>query len=756
MAPVAAAVAVAVGVALVAGGARAGDKGPFLLLVACVVAVLAVAAYARPAFAVVGVLLAFPVGSTALPGGLLKVVQATAFAMAGIVVLRRIAAARTPLPWSPPLWWALGLLGWTLVSLTTALDTTLAIKQIAALLGGIVFSTVVLAACRSVNELRRVLLVFVVACAATAGWALAHAGTLHSAYGGTIAQNRLHGTFSHPNDLASFCVMAALVAIGMALLPKSRTERVLATLSALLLIVALTLSLARGGWIGLVVGVGYLLVTVPEARRAMLALLATVAVAVAFGANFLGSGSTNVQVVTQRLTAINKVSPYDNRKQIWAEAIREIKQSPLTGYGAGNFVVSSIRPESTTVQVYAEHAHDIWLTWAAEVGIPGTVFIAGLAWALARSISGARRAALTRGDLSEHALVAGVGAALLSVLGQGLVDYTMRNAVILLEVWMLVGAVLVVRHEAARAAGAAASPSAPSAPRYDRALVEPRLHGAEERVASQVDALRARRHRLGDLADALRRRERELEQREAAVEARAGEIDAGRSHVLEDREIDVQGRQLDDGKAKLDLRAREIEERAAQLAARTAEIDTRAGEIVRQAGQLDERAAKLELRIAEIENRATEIDEQARQLEERAAQLDIHSAEVEGRAAELARRERMLDFRAVGLAERERAVAPPAAPTASIPVEAERPAVVAPPPPRPAPVKPQPTAPAPSSGALTLDRLERLIESRLARFPEREDEWKFTLLYLSEYADYDGRLPSQFDGLISDVYAELL
>jgi O-antigen ligase len=678
MAPLASAVAVAAGVALVAGGARAGDKGPLLLLVACVVAVLAVAAYLRPAFAVVGVLLAFPVGSTALPGGLLKVVQAAAFAMAGIVVLRRIAAARTPLPWSPPLWWALGLLGWTFVSLTTALDTTLAVKQIAALLGGIVFSSVVLASCRSIAELRKVLLVFVVACAATAGWAVAHAGTLHSAYGGTIAQNRLHGTFSHPNDLASFCVMAALVAIGIALRPKSLTERVLATSSALLLIVALTLSLARGGWIGLVVGVGYLLVTVPEARKAMLALLATIAIAVAFGANFLGSGSTNVQVVTQRLTAINKVSPYDNRKQIWAEAIREIKQSPLTGYGAGNFVVSSIRPESTTVQVYAEHAHDLWLTWAAEIGIPGAIFIAGLAVALARSISRARQAAVARRDWAERALIAGLGAALLSVLGQGLVDYTLRNAVILLEVWMLVGAVLVVRREAERAELAAPVAAEAPEPRYDRALIEPRLHGTEDRVAAQVEALRTRRRRLGELANALRRREREHEERAAALEARAAALG-----------IDV---------------------------------------------------------AAEVGHARTVDDEQARELE--------------ARAAELARRERMLEFREVGLAERERAAAAPPPPPPPAPPPPPPPVVeVAPPAPPAVEPTPSPLVPPAATGItgeFTLDRLERLVEAHASRFPDREDDWAFTLLYLRDYADYDGRLPRQFDAMIWDVFGELL
>ena len=40
--------------------------------------------------------------------------------MAALVVLRRLATGRVPLPWFSELWWAVALLGWMVVSLASA------------------------------------------------------------------------------------------------------------------------------------------------------------------------------------------------------------------------------------------------------------------------------------------------------------------------------------------------------------------------------------------------------------------------------------------------------------------------------------------------------------------------------------------------------------------------------------------------------------------------------------------------------------
>ena len=57
---------------------------------------------------------------------------------------------------------------------------------------------------------------------------------------------------------------------------------------------------------------------------------------------------------------------------------------------------------------------------------------------------------------------------------------------------------------------------------------------------------------------------------------------------------------------------------------------------------------------------------------------------------------------------------------------------------------------------LPIERLEELVRLRSADVREREEWRRFTLLYLRGYAGLDGRLPHSFDGLVRDVFGDLL
>ncbi len=52
--------------------------------------------------------------------------------------------------------------------------------------------------------------------------------------------------------------------------------------------------------------------------------------------------------------------------------------------------------------------------------------------------------------------------------------------------------------------------------------------------------------------------------------------------------------------------------------------------------------------------------------------------------------------------------------------------------------------------------LERLVAGRVAEFPDKRDEWISYLYFLREYAEPDGTIPSSFDWLIQDTFAELV
>jgi hypothetical protein len=55
-----------------------------------------------------------------------------------------------------------------------------------------------------------------------------------------------------------------------------------------------------------------------------------------------------------------------------------------------------------------------------------------------------------------------------------------------------------------------------------------------------------------------------------------------------------------------------------------------------------------------------------------------------------------------------------------------------------------------------LHQLEKLVRDRGAEFAEYADEWAFTLFYLREHSDAEGRLPASFDVMIEEVFGPLL
>lgn len=101
----------------------------------------------------------------------------------------------------------------------------------------------------------------------------------------------------------------------------------------------------------------------------------------------------------------------------------------------------------------------------------------------------------------------------------------------------------------------------------------------------------------------------------------------------------------------------------------------------------------------------------------------------------------------------------------SEPVAVERPPLVAAPEPEPAPevVEPVPAAPAVvpiGVGAgprqWNLWDLERLTRDEAGADVVRDEERTFLLMYLREFADPDGLLPLDFDGLVRDSFGELV
>ena len=436
------AAAAGTGVALTALASLFGTAAPLVLVGLAVFPLLLIGILQEPLAGVATVFATFPAGTLAIPAGLLSLQapEAAVIMVAIVVILRRLAAAATPLPWAPSLWWLLGLLGWSVLAAPSALDTSLALKSVASLAGGIAFLCVVLDACRDLTDVRRAMAALTLIATGIAAYALLTGGEARALYGGTIISGRIEGTFTQPNQLGSFAGLSAFVAAGLALGARSPAGRVFAGIALAIQLGALLFSLSRGAWIGTVIGMGFLILTLPQARRAV-AVLSVPLVLIAAAVGAFAPTNPQVEVVGARIASLTDVGPYDSRTTVWNEAVREIQEDPWTGQGPGNFPVASARAASESRTVSADHAHNLLLNWAAEAGLPAAGLIVGFSVALALTGRKAKRGL----PPADRPLVACLGAALLSLVGQGLVDYTLPVVPIFLTVMAVTGMMLACR-----------------------------------------------------------------------------------------------------------------------------------------------------------------------------------------------------------------------------------------------------------------------------------------------------------------------
>lgn len=432
-------------------GLIGGRYGPGVMAGLPIALLLAAVVIERPLVGPALVALSLPVGLVGVPTGLvpLQVVEVAALGVAGLVVLRRIGTGAAPLPWLPVLWWALALLGLALLASPGAVSPFDALKTDAGLVTGLLLALVVVDACRDPGELRRLAWVFAGVGTAMSLLGLRAAGSIETAYGGAVAHNRITGSFSQPNELGSFSAMVLMVSTGLLLGARTRRERIGAAVATAAALGALLFSLSRAAWVGTVLGGLALLVLLPASRR----LLATVGIPVVLAAALLGAfnpDNPQVQVVRQRLDtfADPTANPYDSRPAIWREARREILDRPWLGHGPGNFYEASTRSASRAQTVGALHAHNALLTVAAEAGVLAALMVVGLTLTVG---IGLRRALRRMRSARDAALAAGVGCALVTVIGQGLLDYTLTNAVLFLTVWLLLGMLLVAIRDGRRA-----------------------------------------------------------------------------------------------------------------------------------------------------------------------------------------------------------------------------------------------------------------------------------------------------------------
>lgn len=164
----------------------------------------------------------------------------------------------------------------------------------------------------------------------------------------------------------------------------------------------------------------------------------------AVAAVWLGAGP-----VVRDFEALSRGDPLERgtegRRALWADTLKLIGAHPFAGSGLGCFEIAFTRFQSVELDYTIDHAHNDYLEFAAELGIPAAAVLFGaLFWLVARSLQAGM---LARSGLSRaHALGAFGGAGALLV--HGLADFNLQIPANALVFSILLGLGYAVSREA--------------------------------------------------------------------------------------------------------------------------------------------------------------------------------------------------------------------------------------------------------------------------------------------------------------------
>lgn len=271
---------------------------------------------------------------------------------------------------------------------------------------------------------------------------------------GTFLDWRFHTDY-WPNAWAEFALLAWPMAALLASRSSSPFRRWLCTFATGLLLGSLFLSYSRGGFIafvgqGICVLVFWLALLLRDVRigksaaRRWKGVIVHAASALAFalllfvGANALRAQRYDIQSVGDKVAfqAAEGTSSIDERAQFWEQSFRLSMERPLLGYGPYSFRFAQ---PHLMEQVYAtsDHAHNVFLKYAAERGLPAAIaFIGFLGYVIILSI---RHLFLDRKNdwsIGADARTIALLVAVLGVLAHNLIDYNLQFVGIALPLWV--------------------------------------------------------------------------------------------------------------------------------------------------------------------------------------------------------------------------------------------------------------------------------------------------------------------------------
>lgn len=271
-----------------------------------------------------------------------------------------------------------------------ALDTESSTRYLTTwILPAVLLGVLIAVAVRSADDVEWLLLALL----AGAGIYLA---TLYARGGASAMVDSSVTVFYDRNEIALMLVALLPAALHFARPGEGRMRRSFAVACLALFVFTVVRGGSRGGLVGLVVVLAYLLLTfrgVPRSVRIWTAAAFVVLVA--------GAGSTywaRIGTMLRPSTDYNLADERHGRVALWSRGLQYVRDRPLVGVGVGGFPAAerelslpARRRMMVGKSVYPLNAHDIFVQVGAELGLLGLALFVGLLVQMARTLKRLKR-----------------------------------------------------------------------------------------------------------------------------------------------------------------------------------------------------------------------------------------------------------------------------------------------------------------------------------------------------------------------------